>query len=102
MSADDRPMTGLEVLTAAWVEYGKATEGLQVAYDAAIDLALTHLGKATAAAYADYDKAVAIAWEAWQSSRTEARHLRDTAVSEGLARMEAEAKAEVRAGLMSP
>lgn len=102
MTAEAQPMTGLEVLSAAWAEYGKASDGLREAYDAAIDAALVQLGKATCAGYADYDASVALAWEAWRSATAEARHLRDIAVSEALARMEAEAKAEVRAGLMSP
>lgn len=99
MTAEAEQLTGLQRMTQAWAEYGRATEGLRGVYDAAIDAALTQLGKATTSAYADYDASVAIAWDAWQSATTEARHLRDLAVSEALAQLEAEAKAEVRSGV---
>lgn len=88
-------MTPAEQIEQAWALYRQASGGLNEAYDAAIQAALSDLGKVTAEGYAAFDQAAAIAWEALMAGTAEARHLRDRAVDDAINQLDPATRAEL-------
>lgn len=88
-------MTPAEQMEHAWALYRQASAGLNEAYDAAIEAALSDLGKVTAAGYAAFDQAAALAWEALVAGTAEARHLRDRAVDDAINQLDPATRAEL-------
>lgn len=92
----DQQLTPAGQIEQAWALYRTASGGLNDAYDAAIQAALSDLGKVTAEGYAAFDQAAAVAWEALMAGTAEARHFRDRAVDDAIGRLDPATAAELR------